>query len=187
MTGTIYTRSGDDGTTRAHGGPRIGKNHPRVEACGAVDELNASLGVVRSVNTDPVIEDALSHVQPLLLELGAELASWQAGQTRLAGEDVAWAEQQIDAATAACPTLAAFVVPGGVAAACHLHVARTVCRRAERRIASLAEEAQVSATAMQFVNRLSDLLFARARLANARAGVPDVEWTPRAQEQADAV
>ena len=175
----LYARTGDDGTTRLSDGSTVPKAHPRVEACGALDELNSHLGVVRSALGDRDIDRIVGSVQALLFEVGATLADPKADTVRIDDADVAWLEQEIDRATAECSPLRSFILPGGAAAAAHLHVARTVCRRAERAVVALADAAGVSPVVVRFLNRLSDLLFALARLANRRAGVDDVLWTPR--------
>jgi len=175
----IYTRGGDKGRTRLIGGVEVPKTHRRIEAIGAVDELSAHLGVVRALNEDARIEVILAGVQALLFELGADLAAPEATTERLTDGDVVALERHIDAATDECPPLKTFILPGGTLVAAQLHVARTVCRRAERAIVALSEEAPVGPVALRFMNRLSDLLFALARAANARAGRGDTPWTPR--------
>jgi len=176
----IYTRTGDAGTTRLSDGSEVPKTHPRLEACGTLDELNSHLGVVRAVNQDPEMDALLARIQLLLFEVGSDLASPKPAALHVTEEDVAWLEQEIDRATGECPPLKAFVLPGGTLAASHLHVARTVCRRAERLIVALAEAVPMHPPVLRFVNRLSDLLFALARLANTRAGAREVLWKPRA-------
>ncbi len=177
----IYTRGGDTGQTSLLDGSRVVKADPRVEACGHVDELNAALGLARAAGPDPSLDARLEHLQRDLLALGAQLAD---PRSRLAGRvaraslgpaDIARLEQWIDAADAELPPLTRFVLPGGSAAAAALHLSRTICRRAERHIVALGEGA-VAPDLLAYVNRLSDLLFVLARLANARAGVPDREW-----------
>jgi len=175
----IYTGVGDSGTTRLFDGSDVPKTHPLLEACGTLDELNSQIGVVRSASTDPEIDRLLERVQSVLFELGAELVKPEAAEGRMTDEDVRWVEGEIDRAMGQCPPLRSFLLPGGTPAASHLHVARTVCRRAERRIVALGEGTPVSPVVLRFLNRLSDLFFALARLTNVRAGVPDAVWKPR--------
>lgn len=183
MATRIYTKTGDGGTTGLVGGERVSKAHLRVAAYGDVDELNAGLGMVRAATPPPELDGALGHLQLLLFELGAQLAtppssSFQVGGVR--AEDVSWLEQEIDAHEAALEPLKTFILPGGTPAASALHVARTVCRRAERAVVLLTESgASVAPEAVQFLNRLADLLFVLARRANRLAGVPDVPWHAR--------
>jgi cob(I)alamin adenosyltransferase len=176
----IYTRSGDDGTTGLLGPGRVRKSDPRVEAYGSVDELNATLGVVRALDTAGWLGADLASIQSLLFSLGAELAATTpaplATMTRIGDADVAALEQIIDRLDAGLPALKNFVLPAGSALAAELHLARTVCRRAERRLVALAETAAVEPRLVHFLNRLADLLFVMARWCNHRAGVPEVEW-----------
>jgi cob(I)alamin adenosyltransferase len=177
----IYTRTGDGGETALFDGTRVSKSDPRVDAYGDVDELNAMIGLARASGADAVVGERLAALQHDLFALGARLADPSvriAGRVRKAAigeEDVRRLESWIDATDAELEPLRRFILPGGSPVAAALHVARAICRRAERRIVSLGEEA-VDAALLAYVNRLSDLLFVLARLANARAGVPDVEW-----------
>ncbi|MEX2466480.1 MAG: cob(I)yrinic acid a,c-diamide adenosyltransferase [Gemmatimonadota bacterium] len=179
----IYTRSGDDGGTALFGGGRVPKAHARVEAYGTVDELNAVLGVAVSHVRDPEIGARLQAIQHDLFTLGADLATppARAGRKRPATPEipsgrVAEMEAWMDAADLELPALTAFVLPGGSQGAATLHLARTVCRRAERSVVDLKDSDPVSDGVIPYLNRLSDLLFTFARLENHRAGVPDVEW-----------
>jgi cob(I)alamin adenosyltransferase len=177
----IYTRTGDAGETALFDGTRVSKADPRVDAYGHVDELNAVLGQVRGVGVDSDIDAELDHIQRDLFAVGAILAdpssriAARVTRAKLGASDVERLEQWIDAAESELSPLRRFVVPGGTPAAAGLHLARTICRRAERHIVSLGADA-VSPDAIAYVNRLSDLLFVLARLANARANVPDREW-----------
>ncbi len=181
----IYTRRGDAGETDLLGGPRVRKDHARVEAYGAIDELNAFLGlcVARSEQRDLV--EITREVQARLFDLGAYLASPDAGRRARSGisepaaEDAQQLERQIDALEKELAPLRRFILPGGSPAAAHFHAARTVCRRAERRLVELDAAEPVSAAALGYLNRLSDLLFVMARVENRRAGVADVEWAGR--------
>ena len=172
----LYTRTGDDGTTGLYGGGRVGKDAQRVQAIGDLDELNCQLGLLSELCQDPAIVELLARIQGLLFELGAELA--QPGSARLAPDHVERLEQEIDRLDASLPTLGSFVLPGGAPAAAHCHLARAVCRRAERSLFRLAAAEQVNSTSLKFVNRLSDLLFATARALNQRAGRAETPWKP---------
>ena len=177
----IYTRAGDAGDTALFDGTRVRKSDPRIEAYGHVDELNAMLGLARTGCADPVLAELLVHLQHDLFALGARLADPNAriaGRVRkaaLGADDVRRLEGWIDQAEAELAPLRRFILPGGAPSGAALHVARTICRRAERHIVSLGDGA-VHPDLLAYVNRLSDLLFVLARLANARAGVPEVEW-----------
>jgi cob(I)alamin adenosyltransferase len=185
----LYTGSGDDGSTGLFGGDRVGKDHPRVEAYGTVDELNAWIGLaVAACDPDRPVHaqmlSVLADVQTRLLDLGAELAvpderSQGNKVPSITADRVKAVEGWIDEIDAGNEPLREFIVPGGTELAVRLHMARTVCRRAERRIVVLARIGDLNPHAIVYVNRLSDLLFAMARRANADAGVPDVLWKQR--------
>ncbi len=180
----IYTKTGDRGETGVFGGPRLRKDHPRIEAYGTVDELNAVLGAACCEQAPPDIVELLQTIQNDLFDLGAELAtpdSKKSGVPRIASEQITALETAIDRYEDELPPLKEFILPGGTPAAATLHLARTVCRRAERRAVSLSAEVDgsVSPQAMIFLNRLSDLLFVLARAANAQAKQPDVIWRKR--------
>lgn len=191
MATRIYTRTGDAGETGLFGGQRVAKDDLRVEAYGAVDELNSSIGAVRSLSgtMDPDMDALLNQIQHDLFQLGADLAtpetSGNAGSVqRIDVTRTKRLEAAIDANESCLPRLTNFVLPGGSAAGALLHVARTVCRRAERRCVAFVSEASeqpdtaVNPEVVRYLNRLSDLLFVLARAANAHAGVPDVRWDP---------
>jgi cob(I)alamin adenosyltransferase len=177
----IYTRTGDAGQTALFDGSRVAKADPRVDAYGHVDELNAALGQARAAGVDAALDAWLEHLQRDLFALGAQLAdprsriAARVTRASLGPSDTERLEQWIDAAEAELPPLRRFVLPGGTPAGAALHLARTVCRRAERHIVGLGADA-VGPDLLAYVNRLSDLLFVLARLANARAGAPDQEW-----------
>jgi cob(I)alamin adenosyltransferase len=177
----IYTRTGDSGETGLFDGTRVSKHDLRVEAYGDVDELNAVLGLVRAAGVDPDLDERLQRLQRDLFALGSRLAdprhriAERVTKAALVDEDVTRLEAWIDEAEAQIPPLRRFILPGGSQAGALLHVARTICRRAERRIVSLGQDA-VDPGVLAYVNRLSDLLFVLARLANARAGVAEAEW-----------
>lgn len=180
----IYTRTGDEGETALFGGGRVMKSALRVEAYGTVDELNAVLGWAVTQVEDDRTRSRLERLQHDLFALGSDLATPPAREGRkrpatpvLPAARVADMEAWIDEAEEELPELRAFVLPGGSAGAAALHVARTVCRRAERSVVRLAEGDEVSAEVVIFLNRLSDLLFSLARLENLRVGRGDVEWS----------
>lgn len=180
----IYTRTGDDGTTGLGGGHRVPKEHPRVEAYGTVDELNSHLGVALASNVEDALRDALTRVQNLLFDLGSGLcmlpedkAKWPVPEVE--AEHVEELERLMDRLSADLPALRSFILPGGHPAAAHLHVARCVCRRAERLVVALARVEPVGTHDAKFLNRLSDALFVMARYQNARAGLDDVKWLGR--------
>ena len=174
----IYTKTGDNGTTSLAAGGRVAKSHPRVEAYGTVDETNSIIGVVRAAG--PTQEDWLEKVQNDLFDLGADLStpleSDMKNPVRIQKEAVAWLEARIDEMSAAVPPLKHFILPGGCPAAAHLHVARTVCRRAERLTVELSKQEPVNEQAAIYLNRLSDFLFVLARYENMQAGIEETEW-----------
>lgn len=177
----IYTKGGDTGQTGLFGGARVPKSDPRVSAYGEVDELNAVLGVARTLALPESVARRLDAVQHQLFTLGSELATPEPEKARmkLPTTQEAWIaalEQEIDAVDAEVPELRQFILPGGTPAAAQLHLGRTVCRRAERAVVALAQHQSVPAPVVTYLNRLSDYLFMAARLANHRAGVPDVAW-----------
>ena len=174
----IYTRTGDAGETGLIGGQRVPKDHLRVEAYGAVDELNAHLGVARSMVVQPDLEAVIDRIQHRLFDLGAELATppVKEGAPAITDQEVSVLEGVIDLYQEMLPPLREFILPAGNGIAAALHVARTVCRRAERRTVTLARTEKVRPQILKYLNRLSDLLFVIARAANARSGIPDVTW-----------
>ena len=183
MTLRIYTRTGDAGQTALFGGGRVGKDHPRVAAYGDVDELNSTIGVVRATAPVDFFDDLLESIQRDLFSIGGHLATPDPDKVRkalakaqLSTEQVSRFESTIDTADAELEPLKAFILPGGTAKAAALHVARTVCRRAERQVVALTATDEVPAEFLTYLNRLSDLLFTLARLANHRAGTGDVTW-----------
>jgi cob(I)alamin adenosyltransferase len=178
----IYTRKGDSGETDLLGGIRVPKDHVRINAYGNVDELNAQLGLFRAVIEEATIDSLLAEIQTRLFEAGAELAgpdrTGATGRT-IRSEDVDSLEKAIDRLESALPPLTHFVLPGGTDAACHAHVARCVCRRAERSVVRLLRSEPSETVVLRYLNRLSDLLFVLSRWANQQAGVPDVTWSDR--------
>ena len=177
----IYTRTGDSGDTALFDGTRVSKAEPRVAAYGDVDELNAWLGFVAAATRDEDLRDKLVRIQHDLFALGARLAdpshriAKRVEKAAISAADVARLEQWIDAFEAELPPLRRFVLAGGSPAGAALHVARTVCRRAERAMVALGDAA-FEPELLHYVNRLSDLLFTMARAANRRAGLPEHEW-----------
>ena len=170
----LYTRTGDAGTTGLIGGRRVGKDDPRIDAYGTVDELNAHLGLA-AVACDGKIARLLSAAQHDLFAIGSHLAAPDGGATLPPLPDAGRLEAEIDSAEAELEPLSNFVLPGGTEAAARLHVARCACRRAERLCVALAPPVP---GVVAYLNRLGDWLFAHARLANARADVADVPWRP---------
>jgi len=182
----IYTRTGDDGTTALGSGERRKKYDLRVAAYGTLDEANAAIGVARlHTGGDAGLDGALSHIQNDLFDVGADLSTPGTGKgpggarLTVTAKQVTWLEHQIDRLNADLAPLKSFVLPGGTAAAAHLHLARTLTRRAERLIAELKDKPNESVTAevLHYVNRLSDFLFVAARHANHK-GTADVLWQP---------
>lgn len=179
----IYTKTGDSGDTGLFGGGRVGKDHPRVEAYGDVDELNAMLGLVRALEPMPRIDEVIVPIQRDLFAIGALLATPDREKMRASLEKariddsrIRELEVAIDHCEGELDPLRTFIVPGGTAKAASLHVARTVCRRAERRVVSLARSEELPPIVVIFLNRVSDLLFMLARVANRRAGAGEVSW-----------
>lgn len=179
----IYTRTGDAGETALFGGGRVAKDHPRVAAYGDVDELNSAIGVARAAAPAELFDDLLQSVQRDLFSIGGHLATPHPEKVRkalekaeLSEERVALFERTMDEADAELPPLRAFILPAGAPKAAALHLARTVCRRAERSVVRLAQADDVPELFLTYLNRLSDLLFTLARLANHRAGAGDVTW-----------
>jgi cob(I)alamin adenosyltransferase len=177
----IYTRTGDDGQTSLFDQTRVSKADPRVDAYGEVDELNACLGAARAAVGPGDLADLLETVQKELFAVGARLADPSARiaarvtKAALTPGSIQGLEQTIDRLETELPPLRRFILPGGSSAGALLHLARTICRRAERRAVALGPEA-VEADVLVYLNRLSDMLFVAARAANHRAGVPEVEW-----------
>ena len=183
MSMKIYTRTGDEGATALFGGGRVGKDHPRVEAYGDVDELNAALGMARAIEMMPRIDEVLVPIQKDLFAIGALLATpdhdkmkEQLSKARVDDDRIEQLERAIDACEQELEPLRSFIIPGGTPKAAALHVARTVCRRAERRVVRLALETELPPLVVIYLNRLSDLLFMLARVANKRAGAGEVTW-----------
>jgi cob(I)alamin adenosyltransferase len=183
MSMKIYTRTGDEGETGLFGGNRVPKDHPRVASYGDVDELNSALGVARATAPVQFFDPLLESVQRDLFAIGGHLATPDPDKVARALEKAELSEDRVlefervmDAADHELPPLRAFVLPAGTPKAAALHLARTVCRRAERSVVRLARDAEVPGLFVVYLNRLSDLLFTLARLANHRDGAGDVTW-----------
>lgn len=177
----IYTRTGDTGSTGLFGGPRVSKDDDRIEAYGTVDELNAAIGMARSAGVDDDIDGQLEQIQHELFSIGAELATPDPDEfdLRIIGNvHVEILESWIDQHEGAVPPLKHFILPAGHPASTALHLARSICRRAERRTVTLVRrhEVSISEALIVYLNRLSDLLFVLTRVVNARSGVPEIQW-----------
>jgi cob(I)alamin adenosyltransferase len=177
----IYTKTGDTGETGLYGGGRVRKDVPRIEACGTIDELNSLLGVVRAEPLGPNVDSLLARIQNELFDIGAELATRDPaaqGVPRVSASHIAALEAAIDPLDESLPPLKQFILPGGTRGAALAHLARSVCRRAERRVVTLMAEpdAKVSHEVLVYLNRLSDLLFVLARAMNHASGLGDVIW-----------
>mgnify|MGYP005847493819 CR=1 FL=1 len=170
----IYTRTGDQGSTGLGDGSRVDKDGAHVEAFGAVDECNSAIGVLRAYLTDAEVDACLEQVQHQLFDLGGELC--MPGHQFIKLDQVNWLEQQLDAFNDILPPLKEFILPNGPAAVAHAHLARTICRRAERRLWALHRQQPLQAPALQYLNRLSDLLFVVARVLARQAETDEVMW-----------
>ena len=176
----LYTRTGDEGQTSLFGGARVSKADGRIDACGEVDELNAWLGLIRASGLDADFDEALERIQHDLFAVGAAIADpagrrpGKADRTQIGSDDVLRLERLIDLMDREPPPLTRFILPGGGRAGAAVHVARAVCRRAERRIVALGPP--TDADVLRYINRLSDLLFALARATNHRNGNPERHW-----------
>lgn len=182
----IYTKTGDAGETGLYGGTRVRKTDPRVEAYGTVDELNAAVGMARAHANDVQVDRTLAELQNALFEVGADLATPVDAKARgrlepIDAADVAWVEERIDAYDDELGPLETFILPTGNACAAALHIARAVCRRAERRVIGLERHHEVNPQVRVYLNRVSDLLFVLARIVNMRAGVSENPWRKRSR------
>lgn len=178
----IYTKTGDDGKTGLIGGDRVSKHHIRVECYGTVDELNSQLGLVRAYLKEPESLRTVAEIQDRLFTAGAYLASAPGNKMvlpELTEEDIVKLEKEIDRLTAILPELKNFILPGGSVAGAHAHVARCVCRRAERLVVFLADSEKVDPLVVKYLNRLSDYLFTLARFMDKEAGASEIAWKPR--------
>ncbi|MBX3119177.1 MAG: cob(I)yrinic acid a,c-diamide adenosyltransferase [Fimbriimonadaceae bacterium] len=178
----VYTKTGDNGTTGLVGGQRVEKNSLRIHAIGEIDELNAIVGVCRVSASVNSIDSDLARIQNLLFDVGAELATPDGSKfnnSRVDQSDIEWLERSMDENTERLEPLRNFVLPTGCPLAANLHLARSVCRRAERVMTSLHQKEPVRSELFVFINRLSDWFFVIARIANSLSNVEDVKWSPR--------
>lgn len=179
----IYTRTGDDGTTGLIGGSRVKKHNIRLEAYGTIDELNSYIGLIRSMQTDEHADKVLEIIQNKLFVIGANLATDDSidlikKQLPCKKADIELLEKEMDEMNMVLPELRNFILPGGCQASSFCHVARTVCRRAERRIVELAENNEIDPILIKFVNRLSDYLFVLSRKVTLDQKAPEILWSP---------
>ena len=176
----IYTKTGDKGKTSLFGGERVSKDSERIEAYGCVDELNSQVGVARSLKLSEEVDRILVRIQHELFVLGADLATPQSSSRkkieRINSHHVEQLERDIDRLDSALDPLQQFILPGGSRAAAELHVARTICRRAERRVVRLSKKSGIGTTSVVYINRLSDLLFVAARYVNKRERGEEAKW-----------
>ena len=178
----IYTRKGDDGTTGLLGGERVKKHHLRVEAYGTVDELNSHIGLLRAAGNEVQVIESLAEIQNRLFTAGSTLATAHDADFVLPGlveEDVAYLERAIDRMDNELPELKNFVLPGGSTEGAQAHIARCVCRRAERLVVYLNEDEDIDPLIIQYLNRLSDYLFTLARFLDHSKGGREITWAPR--------
>ena len=183
----IYTRTGDDGTTGLIGGSRVKKYDLRLEAYGTIDELNSYIGVIRSLQTDEQADKVLEKIQNKLFVIGANLASDEAAgmikkQMPCKDADVLMLEKEMDQLFTVLPRLNNFILPGGCQASAFCHVARTICRRAERRIVELSEKSEVDNILIKYINRLSDYLFVLSRKVSMDQEAPEILWSQESLE-----
>ena len=179
----IYTRTGDDGTTGLGDASRVAKDDPRIEALGEVDELNCAIGALLTHELPAAVRASLTGIQHRLFDMGGELCI--PGTSCITDEQVEQLEQLLDELNADLPALKEFILPGGCAAAAACHLARAICRRAERRTHSLGTQADINPASLKYLNRLSDLLFVMARQLNKQAGVADVFWQHEKQVRSE--
>lgn len=177
----LYTRTGDKGKTGLFGGDRVKKNHLRIECYGTVDELNSIVGIVRSYTSQEHMDDLYQHIQNTLFTLGADLSTPLDSKhsdkiDRIHQREIDFLEEKIDEFQSKSPEFKNFILPGGSSAASYLHLARTVCRRAERLAVSLMQIESIGEYPQRYLNRLSDFFFICARYANVLDGYKDIEW-----------
>ena len=172
----IYTRGGDRGETSLLGSERVRKDDPRIEAYGTVDELSSAIGVARATLGEGPLDAQLAAIQSDLFQIGSYLAATRGGFTTVDPGRIIALEEAIDAMEASLPPLQSFILPGGSIQGAQLHLARTICRRVERRVVKLGGDDEAMSATIRYLNRLSDYLFVAARLANQERGVADVPW-----------
>jgi len=173
----IYTRTGDKGTTGLGDGSRVDKDHPRVEAFGSIDELNSAIGTVLAYEIPAEVNNCFQKVQNDLFDLGGEFSV--PGRTVISEEDVSYLESTLDNFNEDLPKLKEFILPSGGQATSHCHLARTICRRAERQCWTLSRDEQVNPHALSYINRLSDLLFVICRVLARHENGAEVLWQPK--------
>lgn len=176
----IYTKTGDDGTTGLQGGKRVQKSDLRIQAYGAVDEINSVLGIILTQNLDSDVKDSLIQIQNELFVAGSDLSNPDLSnqKNRITEDMITNLEKYIDKFEAELTPLTNFILPGGHRVAAFLHLARTTTRRAETIIVELVQKEQINPQCQKYLNRLSDLFFVMARLVNKRTGTPDIIWKP---------
>jgi len=183
----IYTKTGDTGETSLFGGKRVPKSSLRIDAYGTVDELNAQLGVVRSLQPSAAVDTILEKIQNQLFLLGADLAapfgSAPADTKRIQQNEIQFLEDTIDRLDAQLEPLKSFILPGGSHAGAQLHIARTVCRRAERFVDALGRKEEIDKLPLIYLNRLADLLFVAARYTNKLAGIEETKWSGKTSSE----
>lgn len=177
----IYTKTGDKGQTSLYGGERVSKHNLRLDAYGTVDELNSTIGIVRVYNKDAELDEKFFRLQNTLFKLGADLATpLQMSKgikiVRIGEEEIAELEAEIDKWDSELELLKVFILPGGTQTGAFLHLARTICRRAERNTVKLSEIEKINELCLNFLNRLSDWLFVAARIANSKANFKESKW-----------
>ncbi len=177
----IYTRTGDKGTTGLGDGSRVEKDHIRVEAFGTVDELNSAIGLMRAERLPEGMDELLSTIQHRLFDLGGELSI--PGYTVIAQHDIDELEQRLDEYNESLPMLKEFILPAGGRATAQCHLARTICRRAERRVYTLSKSEKVNSASIAYLNRLSDLLFVTARILARFENGAEVLWQPKTKAE----
>ena len=183
----IYTKTGDKGETALYGGKRVSKDSLRVNAYGTVDEANSNIALIRSFITDVEIDDDLANIQNTLFDLGSDLATPKTAKSRnniveIDQEDISNIEKKIDLLEQELEPLQRFILPGGNSASASAHLARTVARRAEREVVSLAREEEINSNCIKYLNRLSDYLFVLARALNKRAGIEETKWQVKSRK-----
>jgi len=182
----IYTKQGDDGKTALFGSGRVPKYNPRIEACGTIDEINSFLGLALASPHSDWAADIVNRIQNQLFVLGADVATPDDARqqiNRIGPEEIAWLEETIDRTEEELAPLTHFILPGGCPAGAALHLARSVCRRAERGIVRSMETESISEQVLIYLNRLSDLLFVLARHENRKAGTKETIWSPRSSSK----
>jgi len=178
----IYTKTGDDGTTGLFGGDRVSKDNARIEAYGTVDELNSTIGYLRSTLRTAEFDGFLTFIQTKLFTIGSQLATPDSAKLSvkpISNEDINRVEAEIDSANALVDPLQSFILPGGCQSSAFCQIVRTVCRRAERRVVTFNQQSEVAYEIMHFLNRLSDYFFVLARVLNKLEGKADIPWIPK--------